>query len=424
MGLGEEEELKMSHRLNVKALWMWSLPLTFFAYQFILRLMPSLIVEDIMAKFSINASDFGWMSSLYYWGYAGMQIPIALMLERYSVRCVISLSALLAATGTLLFVYSDTWSLVLLGRFAIGVGSAVGFLGTSKVIMQWFPAHKYGWYVGITFSIGLLGAIYGGRPVASLVEQLSWHTAFTVVAFLGIALAFLIFIFLRAPYSQVESENKEAIIPSLCTILRRPALWILAVSNLLMVAPLEGFADVWGVTYFIKAFTWDKATAAGLCSVVYIGMLFGGPFLSFMAKYLKSESLAIVVAGLAMGGIFWTLFTVPFTFNDQTLLGAMFVVGLFCCYQVLIFSVGSQMVPDALKGITVAFLNCVNMIGGAFYHTLIGKALHLRASEGTAYTLPDYQFALSAIPIGCFLGGLGILAFMYLKDRYFLKQTV
>ena len=60
---------------------MWSLPLAFFAYQFILRLWPSLMMQQIMQQFSIDATAFGLLASAYYYGYSTMQIPIAFALN-------------------------------------------------------------------------------------------------------------------------------------------------------------------------------------------------------------------------------------------------------------------------------------------------------------------------------------------------------
>ncbi len=59
---------------------MWLFPLSFFTYQFILRLWPGLMMQTIMEQFSIDASHFGLLAALYYYGYAGMQITVANLL--------------------------------------------------------------------------------------------------------------------------------------------------------------------------------------------------------------------------------------------------------------------------------------------------------------------------------------------------------
>ena len=68
---------------------MWVLPLLFFTYQFILRLWPGLMMQSIMTQFSIDATQFGFIAAVYYYGYAGMQIPVAFLLDRFGTRQVI-----------------------------------------------------------------------------------------------------------------------------------------------------------------------------------------------------------------------------------------------------------------------------------------------------------------------------------------------
>src|SRR3990172_8928302 len=90
---------------------MWFLATSFFAYQFIMRVFTGLCVPEIMSKFHIDATEFGLLSSLYYYGYADMQIPVAYLLDRFGPRLVISLSCLLCSAATFLFYGTENWTL-------------------------------------------------------------------------------------------------------------------------------------------------------------------------------------------------------------------------------------------------------------------------------------------------------------------------
>lgn len=399
----------MISRVPLKPLLMWLLPLSFFAYQFILRLMPSLMMGDMLERFNITATDFGIMSSFYYWGYAAMQIPFAILLDRYAPRVILSLSALVASLGTLLLLHTTVWEYALVGRLCIGMGSAAGFLGISKILNQWFPPAQYSWYVSLSFSVGILGAAWSGRPLALLIQSFGWQETFSAVAFVGMGIAMLLFCFLKSPLQLPASGPCTPVCNPLGAIMRRPLLWGLAVCNLLLVGPLEGFADVWGVPYFIHALGTDKATAAGFCSLIYAGMLFGAPCLALLGRLLRSEATAISIAGFAMAGLLGAILAAPHLLNTPALVTMMFFIGLCCCYQALILSLGNQIVPGPLKGLTAAFLNCINMLGGAFYHGAIGAGVDARHTAGNAYLVADYQFALSIIPLGCLMGAVGIL---------------
>ena len=148
-----------SERYKYLPFLMWFFPLAFFSYQFILRLWPGLMMQQIMTQFSIDASQFGLIAACYYYGYAGMQIPVAILLDRFGTKKIVFAFAIVCGLAMALFTYSNNWYLACFSRFLIGAGSAVGFLGVSKVISEWFPTAQYTKMIGLSFSVGLIGAI-------------------------------------------------------------------------------------------------------------------------------------------------------------------------------------------------------------------------------------------------------------------------
>lgn len=113
------------------------------------------------------------------------------------------------------------------------------------------------------------------------------------------------------------------------------------------------------------------------------------------------------------------------------LLGALFfIIGLMCCYQVIVFAAGSALVSNKHLGITIAFLNCINMLGGSFFHTLIGKIMdcywegNLTANGLKQYSLSSYHHALMVIPVCALLGAVLIyLIHKHIKSQVNLKSV-
>ena len=54
----------------------WLVGSLFFFYAWILRVSPSVMVEDLMRDFAVGGAVLGNLSALYFYGYAGMQIPV------------------------------------------------------------------------------------------------------------------------------------------------------------------------------------------------------------------------------------------------------------------------------------------------------------------------------------------------------------
>lgn len=388
--------------------FMWSFPLCFFGFQFILRLFPGLIMPEMIAKFGITATEFGFFASIYYLGYATMQIPMALLLDKWGPRLVISASAILCGCACWILVAFDSWFWALTSRLFIGIGSVVGFLGTSKVISTWFPVSRYAKLVGLTFSFGLLGALYGGRPVSLLIQEMTWETVLTLLGAVSVGIGLLVFIFLRNKPSSTPIETMP-LGSAFKSLLSNKSLLLLAIGNLLMVGALEGFADVWGVPYLMAAQSISKVSAASIVSFIFMGMLVGGPLLAWVSDRCGSYYAVTIACGLLMaaglGG--FILFNAALT--TPLLCGILFAVGAMCCYQVLVFAIGTRLVPSALTNITVAFLNCINMMGGFFFHSLIGSSMDWFESGVSAgvvhtYSAATFTYALMLIPIASIVG--------------------
>lgn len=416
-------------RLNLKfslPYMMWALPLAFFGYQFIFRLWPGLMMQQIMGQFSIGASEFGVLAAFYYYGYAGMQVPTAMLLDRFSPRLVITGFTILCAFAALLFNYTDNFYLAVLSRFLIGAGSAVGFLGVSKIVSQWFKKDSYGTMIGLSFTVGLMGALYGGRPVSLLIMEHGGQKVGLWLALGAFVIAALVIFFLRSPKDQGISKDQEQFrMQDLTTVLTSPAIWFLAITNLLMVGSLEGFADVWGIPYMTTAYGIDQCTAAEIISFVYVGMLLGGPILAFLSRFIGTYAV-IAISGVVMALAFAGMFWLP-RFNQYALTGLCLTIGVFCCYQVVIFAASADLVAPKFLGVTVAFMNCMNMMGGSFFHTFIGQLMDrfwngaLNESGGRIYDLEAYGYALSIIPATAIAGAV-IVGILGLSRR--LKKAV
>jgi MFS family permease len=403
--------------------FMWLLPLSFFTYQFILRLWPGLMMDQIMEQFSIDAKHFGVMAALYYYGYSGMQIPVAILLERFKVRYVVFVFALLCGSATMLLTYTNNWYLACLSRFLVGAGSAAGFLSVSKVISEWFSKDQYAKIVGFSFTIGLMGAIYGGKPISLLIESYSWQKVALVLAVVSIIIGMGNYFALRSPRNLADQQtnDNQFKMANFKAILSSPLIWLLAFANFLMVGSLEGFADVWGIPYLMAVYHFTKADSAQLTSFIFFGMLVGGPLLALLSKKLGNY-VVVGLCGLGMAFIFILLLSASNIFNWWSLAGLLFVIGIMCCYQVIVFAAGADLVEHKYLGVTIAFLNSMNMLGGSFFHTSIGIIMDMfggntGSQDGIRqYSIESYQYALMLIPI-CAICGFVITCFISFKKK-------
>ncbi|WP_417904682.1 MFS transporter [Candidatus Tisiphia endosymbiont of Micropterix aruncella] len=407
-----------------KPLLLWSLATLFFAFQFILRLSTGILREEIIQKFAIDTIAFGTFAGYYYLGYAGMQLPIGIMLDKFNFRIVTFLSILVTSLGTLTFVASIDFNYLLIGRFMIGAGSAVGFLSVAKITRSSFPAKYHSLMLGLSFTFGLLGAVFGITPMKLLFTHFGYDVTFNSLALVGFIIGLMILL-VKTDDTRSNSNTSDSE-PSILKLLLNPTILFIGVCGGLMVGALEGFADVWAIPFFKQVYQMNDMESNLVTSFVYIGMCFGGPILALIANLSKSSNFIIIMTGLLTVAIFSILLYCP-SLSFFTSSSLMFLLGIFCCYQVLIFTVVGNLVTDKSAGIAIAIVNCINMSFGHFFHKIMSNLISynwdglLSESAVPIYSRFDFIMAISIIPICCFIG---ITGFWYLSKRSKTKTQI
>jgi fucose permease len=276
--------------------------------------------------------------------------------------------------------------------------------------------------VGITFSLGLIGAVYGGRPVSILISMFGWESVTLYVGIVGVIISILGLLLISKPQRFIEIDN-ENIGKKLSLILSNKTIILLSIASLLLVGTLEGFADVWGVSYLEKAYTIDKITSATIISFIFIGMILGAPIIAFVAEKLKAHHLLAFFCGVGMALILYTITILHTQIPVSYLYVLMFIAGVLCCYQVLVLTIGFSSVESNLTGMTIAFLNCINMIGGAIFHSVIGNMLDYFWQGHTinnirTYSIETYNKSLLVIPIAAIIGAIIFIVIRFKKNLH------
>ena len=167
----------------------WATGAAFFFYAWVLRVAPSVMIDELMRDFGVGAAAVGSLSAFYFYGYAGMQIPVGMMIDRFGPRRLITASAAICALGAVLFALSPGFWGVAAGRFLIGASAAFSLVGAMAVAGQWFPATRFALLSGLAMMAGMLGGVFGQAPLRLVVDRLDWRTAMLLVAGGGLLIA-------------------------------------------------------------------------------------------------------------------------------------------------------------------------------------------------------------------------------------------
>lgn len=384
----------------------WSMWLTvsiFYAYQYILRVMPNIMMDNILQQFSIDTTTFGQFSGIYYIGYSVMHLPIGIMLDRFGPKKVLPICIFMTVIGLLPIIFADYWMYPIIGRALIGMGSSAAILGSFKVIRLTFNEDRFTRMLSLTVTIGLIGAIYGGGPVNYMCQTIGYKGVVAIFAIMGCVLGILTYLIIP----NIEVTSKTTILNDVKEVLTTPKVIIICLLAGLMVGPLEGFADVWGTAFLKQNYGFDDSLAASLPSLIYIGMCFGSPLLSFAAEKTDSYFGTIIVAAIMMATSFFTL---VLGYGTISSMGAMFVaVGVCSAYQILAIYKASTYVKEHVVGLTTAVANMIIMIFGYAFHSAIGSIIN---AMGGPHSSEAFTSGISVIPVALAIGAFGFAAFV------------
>lgn len=386
---------------------VWLIASIFYAYQYILRVMPNIMMNDIMQQFNIDAALIGQFSGVYYLGYSLMHLPIGIMLDRYGPKKVMTACILTTVAGLQPLIFAEHWIYPIIGRLLIGMGSSAAILGVFKIIRMTFSEERFSRMLSLSVTVGLIGAIYGGGPVSYMLDTLGYHTVLGIFSALGIVLAIVTY----AIVPNAESTSQSSVAANIKEVLTNGKVIGCCLCAGLMVGPLEGFADVWSTAFLKQVYSFDNTLAASLPSLIFIGMCFGGPTLSLIAERANSFLGTIIGAGITMVICFAILMT--WHLNTGSLSVNFLLIGLCSAYQILAIYKASTYVRDEVAGLTTAVANMIIMTFGYAFHTTIGGTIN---ALGGASHQEAMMYGIAVIPVALCLGTLGFIVLLS-RDR-------
>lgn len=402
------EHPKGRRHVSSLAIGIWGMVVIFVIYQFILRVSLGVMAPSLMERFTIDATQFSLLGSLFYFGYASMQIPVGIFLDRFGPLRTVPVFILLCVSGFCLFTFSDNWALALFGRFITGIGSAGAFISSLKVTHLLFPERLFKFLVGLTSSLGLLGAICGGL-IGIILTIYSLSDVLQGLSYSGIILLFIICSLFYQKKSQSLLKSKEIsfektehnnILDGLRVIFKKPSLLILIFCTALMTTALYTFADSWGPSFLMQYHHLSMDQASFSIFLIYIGMTLGSTLLSFIGEKFNMTQLIVATCGFITASVligFLTISYIPYYF----ILCAMFIFGICASLQILVFGLILSQVPKRFGGIITGLTNMTIMLLGSGSISLAGFLMDYTQDKVIENGAPIYGSSAYMLSFGC-----------------------
>mgnify|MGYP003439721220 CR=1 FL=1 len=383
-----------------------ALAAAFLFYKYILQVSPSIMTEDLMRVFQIQGTGLGNLTASFFYSFLLAQLFVGVLLDRYSPRLLTTIAILLCALGIYIFSKADSLSVATWSRALMGVGAAFATVSYMKMTSLWFKPNQFAFVGGLLATAAMLGAVASQVPLSFAVSTFGWRQSLYLCAVSGFILAGLFYFIVRDKPTGVSSETgvvEKFSFHDVWMVLNNKQNWLITLYSGLAFAPIDGFAGLWCIPFLKETYQVSHTQAAGLASLIFLGIAFGSPLLGLWSDRInKRLPVMLINAFVALVTItmiiyvnhlpLWLLGTLLFIFGFST--GA-FMLG---------FALGRELNKITVAATIIALINTGDIIFSALTQPLIGKLLDThwqgKLIAGVHYfSTTEYRHALSILPI-------------------------
>ncbi|HNX47320.1 MAG TPA: MFS transporter [Methanomassiliicoccales archaeon] len=356
--------------------------LTYFLVYFH-RVSPAVLATDLQGSFGVGLTAVALLSSAYFYAYMVMQLPCGVLTDRWGPRRTVCAFTALSALGALVTALASSFEMVVAGRVMIGLGVAMVYVPTLKVLSSWFRKDEFSTMTGVLLMIGNAGGLAAAGPLAAMSDQVGWRQVFLVLAVLTAVLTWSMWLLVRdrpqdVGLPAVERTEEEDRIP-MGSALRQVfssgiRFWPFAIIFFFMYGSLMVYQGLMGGPYFRDVLGWDKAEYGFSLTFVGLGMIAGCPVSGYLSDRVLRSRRKVVVAGTLAFAMMWgILWLMSGRVNDQMAYTIVhFLFGFFAGWYVPIYGQVKDAFPRSMSGTSLAALNIFPFAGGAVLQMIAG----------------------------------------------------
>ena len=369
---------------------------------------------------------FGFGIGIFFIGYLILEIPGALLVERWSARkwfarILITWGILSAATALVETPAQFYWT-----RFLLGVAEAGFFPGIIVYFTHWFPMQERaramsGFIVGIPLSLALGAPLSGALLYVDWLGWHGWQWLFVVEGLPAVVLGVVTLFYLTDRprdakwLSAAEREHLEGVLAAEAAAkeaaqqytvgqaLRTRNVWLLAMG--IFAANMGGYALSFWLPTTVKNLSGGSDTATLLYSGLFyacglIGVLYAG-----FAADRTGNRKGICIAGLSATGSFLALSAIPGQSFPWVMAWLLLTGVTAYSWPPPFWALPTSALTASAAAASIGFINIFANLAGYFGNHLIGWIKVHGATDSTCL------FVLA----GWYLAGALIVSFVRVK---------
>ncbi|QVL57302.1 MAG: MFS transporter [Simkaniaceae bacterium] len=401
----------MTKHLHIRRWIIWGLAVSFYFYEYFIRVAPSVMVEDLFRSFHIGAGIVGVISAAYLYAYAPMQLPVGVLMDRFGARKLLTFATLACGLASILFGIAPAVWVTIFARIIMGAGSAFAFIGMIYITSHWFHGKILALLVGVGNSIGMLGAVFGEGPLSEMIHVFTWRPTMIGFGVAGLALGLIIFLTIRNDPKSMEKhapKKSSSILKSMKLVCKNQQTWINGIVSMMFYTATVAFGGLWAIPFLQQTHGYSNEKASFAASMIYIGWIVAGPIIGHFSDKTCNRKVWILASTLLSILIFCLIVYTPVT-APVWIFSLMFLLGCALAGQLLTYCLAIELNTPDTKGAALAITNFLVFVGGSIVQTVIGFILDAMwkgtmLNNARLYSIEMYKFAMIIFPISLIIG--------------------
>ncbi len=393
--------IEQVHDIGRRRAWViWAVALAVYVLAVFHR--SSLGVAGIVAaeRFDISATSLATFTVLQLVVYAGMQVPVGVLLDRYGSRAMLIWGLSLMTVGQLGFAFAESFAAAVAARAVLGAGDAMVFVSVIRLVTVWFLVRQAPMVTQLTGLSGQLGAIAAAGPLADLLHALGWTRAFALTSSVGVVLLVAVLALVKdSPYRRgdVVAIKLRALAQSVRTVWGNPGTRLGMWSHFVSQFSGTVFALLWGYPFLVQGLGWTTGGASTLLMAMTAWAVLSGLVLARLVARLPYYRSFIVIAVVAAMVVPWTAVLLwPGAAPAWLVVVMAFATASGGPAAMVGFDLARSFTPAQAIGRANGLVNVGGFTAALLTMALIGVVLDLSSSGGMgSYTLGDFKLAMA-----------------------------
>ena len=265
---------------------------------------------DATERFDVQAAALSSLAVVQLVVYAGLQIPVGVVLDRSGPRVLIATGAVLMVVGQATLAVAPTIGVAIVGRILVGAGDAMTFISVSRLLASWFNGRILPLLSQAMGTLGAFGQVLSAIPLSIVLHRYGWEPAYLSAAALSVIAFILVALFVRnAPAGSVQIERPggwPAALRQLRESLARPGTQLGFWSHFVTQSPGTVLTLLWGFPFISVGLGYGSTTASLFLTLIVGVAIVAGPILGILSARYPYRRSNIVLGIVVSMGIAWS----------------------------------------------------------------------------------------------------------------------